>query len=90
MLISLAKVEQSHSVAFADYVRASEGKGWNIVKMQTGDHDFATPPQKKVVRAAYQALLKGETKCCDSRGFLLLRKTLAEKLKNINKVIAAP
>ena len=54
MLISLAKVEQSHSVAFADYVRASEGKGWNIVKMQTGDHDFATPPKKKL----YEPLTK--------------------------------
>ena len=86
MLLNLAKIQQSYSVAFADYVRAREGEGRTIVKMQTGDPDFATHP--KVIQAAYQALLNGETKYCDSRGLLSLRKALTKKLATKNKIVA--
>lgn len=87
MLLNLAKIQQSYSVAFADYVRAREGEGRNIVKMQTGDPDFATHPN--VIQAAYQALHNGETKYCDSRGLLSLRKALAGKLAINNKIVAS-
>lgn len=86
MLLNLAKIQQSYSVAFADYVRAREGEGRTIVKMQTGDPDFAT--HHKVIQAAYQALLNGETKYCDSRGLLSFRKALTKKLATKNKIVA--
>ena len=88
MLANLAKVEQSHSVAFADYVRAREYEGRRVIKMQTGDPDFATHP--KVVLAAHQALLDGQTKYCDSRGLLSLRSALAIKLAENNGINASP
>ena len=84
MLDNLSKIRQSYSVAFADYVRARESEGQRIVKMQTGDPDFATHPN--VVQAAHVALLKGETKYCDSRGLLGLRNALSEKLQIENKI----
>lgn len=87
MLLNLANVQQSYSVAFADYVRARESEGRTIVKMQTGDPDFAT--HSKVIQAAYRAQLNGETKYCDSRGLLSLRKALAEKLAAKNKIVAS-
>lgn len=87
MLLNLAKIQQSYSVAFADYVRACEREGRTIVKMQTGDPDFATHPN--VIQAAYQALLKGETKYCDSRGLLSLREALSRKLVAKNKIVAS-
>jgi len=54
MLANLVKVEQSHSVSFADYVRVRESDGHRIIKMQTGDPDFATHP--RIVQAAHEAL----------------------------------
>jgi len=84
MLSTLPKIRQSDSVAFADYVRARENEGQRIIKMQTGDPDFATHPA--VVHAAHAALLKGETKYCDSRGLLGLRNALSEKLWEKNGI----
>ncbi len=84
MFANLSKIRQSCSVAFADYVRACERDGQYIVKMQTGDPDFSTHPN--VVQAAYDALLKGETKYCDSRGLLGLRNALSDKLLVDNKI----
>lgn len=82
MLSSLSRIRQSYSVAFADYVRAREGEGHRIVKMQTGDPDF--PTHQNIVQAAHVALLNGETKYCDSRGLLCLRNALIEKLRDKN------
>ncbi|MDB5988720.1 MAG: aspartate aminotransferase [Herbaspirillum sp.] len=81
---ALSKVCQSYSVAFADYVRACEKKGQRIVKLQTGDPDFPTHPN--IISAAHDALLKGETKYCDSRGLFDLRGALASKLLAENNI----
>lgn len=84
MFTNLSKIRQSYSVAFADYVRARESEGQRIVKMQTGDPDFSTHPN--VIKAAHDALLKGETKYCDSRGLLKLRNALSDKLLVENNI----
>ena len=84
---SLGLIQQSYSVAFADFVRESEKGGRKIIKMQTGDPDFATHPN--IVKAAHEALRKGETKYCDSRGLLLLREALVKKLANENNIFAS-
>ena len=87
MYSNVLKVQQSHTVAFADFVRTRERDGSKVIKMQTGDPDFATHP--KVVLAAHQALLDSHTKYCDSRGLLSLRSALAIKLSENNKIYAA-
>ena len=78
MLDNLLRIKQSYSVAFADFVRTQEAAGKKIVKMQTGDPDFAT--HDKVVTEAIKNLKAGNTKYCDSRGLMPLRLALAQKL----------
>ena len=84
MLTNLVKVEQSYSVSFADYVRVREYDGHRIIKMQTGDPDFATHP--RIVQAAHEALIDGQTKYCESRGLLSLRNAIAKKLAESNGI----
>lgn len=84
MLDNLLRIKQSYSVAFADFVRAQEAAGKKIVKMQTGDPDFAT--HDKVVTEAIKNLKAGNTKYCDSRGLIPLRQALAQKLVTENGI----
>lgn len=84
MLENLYRIKQSYSVAFADFVRAQEASGKKIVKMQTGDPDFAT--HDKVVNEALNHLTTGNTKYCDSRGLLSLRLALVQKLAKVNNI----
>ena len=88
MLDHLSKIKQSYSVAFADYVRSKEQEGRKIVKMQTGDPDFKT--HDVIVEAAQKALNGGDTKYCDSRGLITLRRAISEKLLISNHIIADP
>lgn len=87
MYTQVNKIEQSFSVAFADFVRAKEREGRRIVKMQTGDPDFPTHPE--IVKTACQAMAAGETKYCDSRGLLVLREGLSNKLFSSNGIQAS-
>lgn len=87
MLDNLLRIKQSYSVAFADFVRAQEAAGKKIVKMQTGDPDFAT--HDKVVTEAIKNLKAGNTKYCDSRGLMSLRLALAQKLAKENNIHVA-
>jgi aspartate aminotransferase len=84
MYEQVIKIEQSYSVAFADFVRGKEREGCQIIKMQTGDPDFPTHPN--VVNSAFQAIEVGETKYCDSRGLLILREALSDKLSRVNGI----
>ncbi len=65
MLDYLLRIKQSYSVAFADFVRAQEAVGKKIVKMQTGDPDFATMRwykfQKIIQKLMLMKLLKTKT-----------------------------
>jgi aspartate/methionine/tyrosine aminotransferase len=88
MLGNLALIQQSYSVAFADYVRQCEAAGRKILKLQTGDPDFVTHPA--VTNAAEEALSKGLTNYCDSRGLPQLRNAVAEKLRHKNNITADP
>ena len=88
MLRYLFNIQQSYSVAFADFVRLRESEGRSIVKMQTGDPDFNTHPS--IVATAQEALHKGETKYCDSRGLVVLRKALSDKLFRDNNINVDP
>jgi aspartate aminotransferase len=88
MYENLGKIQQSYSVAFADYVREREAQGRKLVKMQTGDPDFATHPH--IIRAAAEAMAQGQTRYCDSRGLVPLREALARKLSRKNGITASP
>lgn len=85
---NLSRIQQSYSVAFADFVRLREAQGHQLVKMQTGDPDFPTHPN--IVEAAARALAQGQTKYCDSRGLPALREAISDKLRRFNRIEADP
>lgn len=71
-------IRQSPTVAMGDRIMALQSSGKNIVALQMGDPDFGTPPA--IVDVAFKAMQSGLTHYGPSRGFLDLRKAVANKL----------
>ena len=84
----LQQVQESVTIQIADMVREIERQGERVIKLQTGDPDFATPPM--VIEAAHQAMRDGFTHYTTSRGLPELRRALAQKLEHDNNVLADP
>jgi len=78
----LARISESASIAIADRVRSMEASGKRVIRLQTGDPDFATP--QEVINAASAALKRGATHYSLSRGLFELRQAIAEKLLKEN------
>jgi aspartate aminotransferase len=81
---SLLQISESATVALADRVRRLRACGRQLVALQTGDPDFATP--QPIIDAALHAMEQGLTHYCDSRGLPELRQAVAEKLRRVNGV----
>lgn len=69
---------QSATVAMGDRIQALKASGQNIIGLQQGDPDFATP--QAVMDVACKAIQEGMTHYGPSRGFLDLRTAIAKKL----------
>ena len=81
-------IRQSPTVAMADRVNGLKASGHNIIGLQTGDPDFATPPA--VTEVALKAMQSGLTHYGPSQGYPELRRAAATKLERDNKVIYDP
>ncbi|MDD2921661.1 MAG: aminotransferase class I/II-fold pyridoxal phosphate-dependent enzyme [Anaerolineales bacterium] len=77
-------IRQSATVAMADRILALKAGGRQIIGLQVGDPDFATPPA--VVDVALKAMRDGLTHYGPSRGFPDLREAAALKLIRDQKV----
>ncbi len=75
----LLEVPESATLALADRVRRLKAAGRDIIPLQTGDPDFATP--QPILDAALQALKEGYTHYSYSRGLPELRDAIARKLE---------
>lgn len=84
----LLKVGESVTIRIADLARDLEHHGEKVVKLQTGDPDFATP--EIVITAAHKAMKDGFTHYTGSRGLLELRQALANKFLVENGIIYDP
>ena len=71
-------IRQSATVAMADRILALKAGGREIIGLQVGDPDFATPPA--VLEVALKAMQAGLTHYGPSRGYLELRQAAASKL----------
>lgn len=71
-------IRQSATVAMADRILALKASGREIIGLQVGDPDFATPPA--VLDVALKAMQDGLTHYGPSRGYLDLRQAAASKL----------
>lgn len=80
----LEDIEESVTIQLADIVRELEKKGQKVIKLQTGDPDFETPPS--ITEAAFNAIKKGFTHYSQSRGLPELREAISNKFKNENGV----
>jgi len=76
------QIRQSSTVAMADRVLALKGSGREIIPLQVGDPDFATPPA--ILEVASKAMQDGWTHYGPSRGFPDLRLAAASKLTRDN------
>lgn len=84
----LCQVRESATIEIADRVNAIERSGQRVIRLQTGDPDFATPPE--IIDAAHRAMKDGFTHYATSRGLIELRRALAEKLARDNNIQADP
>jgi aspartate aminotransferase len=84
----LDAIRQSATVAFSDRVLALKAGGREIIGLQVGDPDFATP--QAVIAAAHDALRGGLTHYGPSRGLPDLRRAAAFKLGRDNGVTYDP
>ncbi len=70
-------IRQSATIAIADRVINLRAQGRQIIGLQTGDPDFATPAA--VIDVALRAMQDGATHYGPSRGTLELRRAITEK-----------
>ena len=82
------QIRQSATVALADRVLALKASGRQVIGLQVGDPDFATPPA--VLEAASRAMRDGLTHYASSRGAPDLRRAVAAKLLRDDGVTRDP
>jgi len=76
--IQFNELRQSPTIAMGDRVIALKASGHEIIGLQVGDPDFATP--QPILDVAIKAMQDGLTHYGPSRGFLDLRQAAASKL----------
>jgi len=82
------QIRQSSTVAMADRVLALKASGHEIIPLQVGDPDFATP--SAVLDVAFKAMQDGLTHYGPSRGYPDLRLAAASKLTRDNSLTYDP
>jgi aspartate/methionine/tyrosine aminotransferase len=87
-MMKLPHLEQSITVFLADKIRSLEANNERVIKLQTGDPDFATP--QPIIDAAHQAMLEGHTHYSNSRGLLELRTAIADQIKRESNLVYDP
>ena len=84
----LHALTESVTLRVADRVRALEAAGQRVLRLQTGDPDFATHPA--VVERALQALREGETHYGPTRGLPALRTAIADRWQARHGLLVDP
>lgn len=84
----IEKLTQSKSIEIADKIRKMKREGMDIIELQTGEPDFATP--QHIIEEAYKALKEGYTHYTSSRGIPDLREAIGEKLRKDNNIYVCP
>jgi aspartate/methionine/tyrosine aminotransferase len=86
--VQLDALRQSPTIAMGDRVIALKASGHNIIGLQVGDPDFATP--QPVIDVAMKAMQDGLTHYGPSRGFLDLRQAAVSRLSRDNDLSYDP
>jgi len=73
----LLELEESATLKASEKANEMISKGIKVFKLDVGEPDFQTP--KKIIEAAYNAMLKGFTHYAPSSGIPQLRQAIAER-----------
>jgi len=84
----IADVQESATLRIADQARAMQRQGREVIRLETGDPDFATPTV--IIESAYLAMQSGFTHYGPTRGLPDLRQAVADKLRRDNGLTADP
>jgi aspartate aminotransferase len=76
--MKIDQIKPTAAVALADIARNMELQGHKVIKLQTGDPDFATHPT--IIEAAMKALKAGQTHYSFSQGLPHLRDAIANEI----------
>jgi aspartate aminotransferase len=85
---NIKSLEASTTVAIADKARKLISEGHDVIDLNIGDPELATPAH--ICMAASQAMQAGRTHYVTSQGILDLRNAVAKKLKQENNINADP
>jgi aspartate aminotransferase len=84
----LQKITESATLRISNLASELKSQGKDIISFSLGEPDFTTPSH--IIDAAKASLDRGETHYTPSPGIPELRKAIAEKLKNENKIETKP
>ncbi|MBW2988292.1 pyridoxal phosphate-dependent aminotransferase [Candidatus Woesearchaeota archaeon] len=79
-------LKPSSTINLADTVRDMQARGLEVIRMETGEPDFATP--KPIVQSAIKALESGMTKYTMSSGIPELKSAIIKKVWTKNSIPA--
>lgn len=82
----LQKITESATLRISNLASELKSQGKDIISFSLGEPDFATPGH--IIEAAKASIARGETHYTPSPGIPELRKAIAEKLKNENRIEA--
>ncbi|MDP3106184.1 MAG: pyridoxal phosphate-dependent aminotransferase [Candidatus Methanoperedens sp.] len=84
----LQKIMESATLRISNLASELKSQGKDIISFSLGEPDFTTPGH--IIEAAKASLERGETHYTPSPGIPELRKAIAEKLKNENRLEIKP
>lgn len=84
----ISAVSPSMTLAITAKAKQMKADGIDVINMAAGEPDFNTPDF--IIDAANQAMREGKTKYTPANGDPQLRKTIADKLKNDNRLDYTP
>ena len=80
----LNRIQPSPTIAMSIKARAVKAVGKYIIELAAGEPDFPTPPH--IIKAAEDAMSRGETKYTDPDGTPALKQAICEKFKRDNNL----
>ena len=80
----LNRIKPSPTIAMSIKARELKAEGKNIIELAAGEPDFPTPPH--IIKAAEDAMSRGETKYTDPDGTPALKQAICEKFKRDNNL----
>ena len=84
----LASISESKTVSSSNKAAKMKAQGIKVFNFGIGEPDFTTP--EHIIKAGFDAAIKGKTHYTPSAGIPELREAIARKMKKINSVDCGP